>query len=179
MGLQNELQDIVDGFETRLTQVARRGYKILGGGTETPPEPEVSVLPIQPREHINGDGDIFDALLSRSAEEVVDALARAGQDVSSDLDEEPNTEPPKKLSTEALEPSFEFSVTADSDILNLPITTTDAESVGKTGAAASDETDDFHARQSGASFTTSSDSKPEFSILPVLGSGPEQSTKKN
>src|ERR1700754_4221229 len=71
MDLQNELQDIADGFETRFTQVTRRGYQTLAGEIGKGPGPEVSVLPIQPQGQAVDDGDISDSLLSRSAEEVI------------------------------------------------------------------------------------------------------------
>lgn len=93
MDLQNELQDIADGFETRFTQVARRGYQTLAGEIEAAPKPEFSVLPTQPQEHANNDGELADALLSRSAEEVVAALGHVHQkdEMEISLPEQRNT----------------------------------------------------------------------------------------
>jgi hypothetical protein len=178
MDLQNELQDIADGFETRLTLIARRGYQTLSGETETQPKPEVSVFPIQPQEHQAGDGDLSDALLSRSAEEVIDALARADQldDSYSASLAGPNAISHSTSSAEASQTASDTSTNADPEFSILPITPVEVKPIDHTTIANSDKTEHSEhalasqpiADESHAS-TPLSDSEPAFSILPVQG----------
>jgi len=101
MELQNHLQDIAEGFDNRLTQVTRLGYRAFGSVSEAQPEPEdseVSILPIIPSPEQSVDtGDIADALLSRGAEEVAAALERVNQTVE-------DTSPQSKEDSEGTEP---------------------------------------------------------------------------
>lgn len=182
MDLQNDLQDIADGFEARLTQVTRRGYQTLSGEIETAPEPEVSALPIQLQEQAASDGDISDALLSRSAEEVVAALGRAQQFEDSSLSA-PETyvaELSTGISEDAPEPTSDTSTSANPEPVFsiLPITHEEGKPIEIVDAALSYEKEQIeHVMKSLSTVEdrlTSSprdsiptDSEPEVSILPV------------
>lgn len=83
--LEEELQDIVGGFETRLSGLRRDGERSLSARVEDPeptvstPEPEFSILPV-PQDELHEESAAEDAppvVIGRSKEEVVDALNRA------------------------------------------------------------------------------------------------------
>lgn len=86
--LQDEVGEIITGFETRLRQIREEGNNILssdekpssGLGSDSP---EVSILPIvgdgtrQGKSEENVLQDVSDAILGRSADEVVEAVGKA------------------------------------------------------------------------------------------------------
>ena len=83
--LEAEVEDIVTGFETRLRQLKREGSRNLTreetGRSTSASDPEVSILPIVPEGEASGPGvgsEIPSVIITRSKEEVVDAMRRAG-----------------------------------------------------------------------------------------------------
>ncbi|KAF7966541.1 hypothetical protein HWV62_6941 [Athelia sp. TMB] len=81
--LEEELQDIVGGFEARHRSLRRDGERALSGKAPQPiasaSEPELSILPV-PQDDGNGEtkaADIPPIIIGRSQEEIVDALSRA------------------------------------------------------------------------------------------------------
>ncbi|GJE91262.1 hypothetical protein PsYK624_074110 [Phanerochaete sordida] len=85
--LQNEVQDVVVGFETRLRRIKRHGERAFGGApdeSEASDEPEdetVSILPIEDESHRRAeDGESPAAppvVIGRNAQEIRAALDRA------------------------------------------------------------------------------------------------------
>lgn len=81
--LEEELQDIVGGFEARHRSLRRDGERVLSGKAPHPTastsEPEFSILPV-PQDDENGETkatDIPPVVIGRSQEEIVEALNRA------------------------------------------------------------------------------------------------------
>lgn len=83
--LEEELQDVVGGFETRLRNLRRDGERVLAGKVEAPQptastaEPEFSILPV-PHDDENGENtaaDVPPVVIGRTQEEVLEALNRA------------------------------------------------------------------------------------------------------
>jgi hypothetical protein len=86
--LQNEVQDVVVGFETRLRRIKRTGERAFGSAPESearddPDDETVSVLPIEDesRKRVD-DGESPVAppvVIGRGAEEILSALDRAAE----------------------------------------------------------------------------------------------------
>ncbi|KIP02740.1 hypothetical protein PHLGIDRAFT_32086 [Phlebiopsis gigantea 11061_1 CR5-6] len=87
--LQNEVQDVVVGFETRLRRIKRNGQRAFGGSVDeldSPEEPEdetVSILPIEDDTHKRmQDGESPAAppvVIGRNPDEILSALDRAAE----------------------------------------------------------------------------------------------------
>ncbi|KAH8110987.1 hypothetical protein DFH11DRAFT_1859633 [Phellopilus nigrolimitatus] len=95
--LRAEVQDITVGFETRLRRMKREGDRAFTSDESSEPdalEPEVSVLPVAEAGSPQGKsdekvlGEVSDAILGRSSDEVVAALGLA----DSKLDSKPEAE---------------------------------------------------------------------------------------
>jgi len=77
--LRAEVEDVIIGFETRLRRIKRNGDRAFASTETSPPEPEVSILPIVPEEQVVPE-TVPPVLLGKSQEEVLQMLgnARAG-----------------------------------------------------------------------------------------------------
>lgn len=87
--LQNEVQDVVVGFETRLRRIKRNGERAFGGAPEEPEthyehdDETVAILPIEDESHkLMEEGESPAAppvVIGRGAEEIMSALDRAAR----------------------------------------------------------------------------------------------------
>lgn len=82
--LQNEVQDVIVGFETRLRRIKRNGERAFGAASDdndTPSDETVSILPIEDDTHKDVNGGESPAVppvvIGRSKEEIIAALDRA------------------------------------------------------------------------------------------------------
>jgi hypothetical protein len=87
--LQNEVQDVVVGFETRLRRIKRNGERAFGAvpddsdAEEAHEDETVSILPIEDDAHKRmEDGEspsVPPVVIGRNAEEIISALDRAAE----------------------------------------------------------------------------------------------------
>lgn len=96
--LQNEVQDVVVGFETRLRRIKRNGERAFGatpdesGSEEIHVDETVSILPIENDEYKRMEGKSPTSppvIIGRTPEEIISALDRAAEN------EAHATSPPK------------------------------------------------------------------------------------
>lgn len=185
--LQNDLQDISDGFEARFAQIARQGYQSLGGDSNT--EPEVSILPI-PTQGLTVDdrvsGDLSDALLQRDAREIAAALDRASQfdDQSTFTAPSPTADHGSRPATTplgtALGESPPLAAELNPEVSTLHIPNKDGgnhfhDAKAALGHLESEVESTIESRESteeelsSLSGSSTAKSEPEFSVLPVPG----------
>ena len=121
--LQNEVQDIVVGFETRLRRIRRNGERSFGGVPDTQEQPEdetISILPIEddtPKRTDEGESPAPPpVVIGRGAQEIVSALDRAAeQEAQAALVAEGKSRAPEKVVE-----SLAHEVTAEETVSSTP-----------------------------------------------------------
>lgn len=117
--LQNEVQDVVVGFETRLRRIRRNGARAFGGSVDEPEEPEdetVSILPIEDDTHQRmEDGEspaIPPVVIGRNPEEILSALDRAAEAHATSAPESTSQDPKEAVEGLAQEAAAEDGSTS-------------------------------------------------------------------
>ncbi|KAF7796835.1 hypothetical protein EIP86_008019 [Pleurotus ostreatoroseus] len=100
--LQNEVQDVIVGFETRLRRIKRNGERAFGAAlddNDAPSDETVSILPIEDDAHRDAsEGDspaVPPVVIGRSKDEILSALDRAAdlEAQATSASEEKNVDP--------------------------------------------------------------------------------------
>ena len=100
--LQNEVQDVIVGFETRLRRIKRNGERAFGAAlddNDAPSDETVSILPIEDDAHRDASkGDspaVPPVVIGRSKDEILSALDRAAdlEAQATSASEEKNVDP--------------------------------------------------------------------------------------